>query len=78
MEFVPNLRIGTNSGRVAIYHEGEWGTICSHGLTKPVTNLMCERFGFSHSGIKTCEYYSRFMFPGYAQGHNYAVLLYRY
>ena len=54
MEFVASLRSVTNIGRVAIYHDGEWGTICSTGLTTKVVSLMCDRFGFSKSGYKTC------------------------
>lgn len=44
--------IGGNAdiGRVAIYHRGQWGTICKTGLSVPIYNALCQHAGFGDKG----------------------------
>ncbi|RDD37228.1 MAM and LDL-receptor class A domain-containing protein 2 [Trichoplax sp. H2] len=53
MAFVANARVIPYSGRVVVYHDGQWGTICNEGLTDLKVELMCQSFGFANSGIST-------------------------
>ena len=36
----------SSSGRVEIFHEGEWGTICDDRFYGPVIDVICRQLGF--------------------------------
>ncbi len=36
------------SGRLSIYHNGEWGSICDHGFFDKEANIACKELG--HTG----------------------------
>ena len=37
------------SGRVEVFLNGEWGTICRNRLTRATSDLLCREMGYSHS-----------------------------
>ncbi|RDD37230.1 MAM and LDL-receptor class A domain-containing protein 2 [Trichoplax sp. H2] len=39
-----------NVGRVVIYHNGRWGTICKTGLSNQIMGLFCQQAGLGNSG----------------------------
>ena len=46
-----NLNGGlTSIGRVAVYHNGEWGTICRTGLSTRIYNVLCQQAGLGKTG----------------------------
>ena len=36
-----------NSGRLEVYHEGKWGSACSHKFRYPEANVACRMMGYS-------------------------------
>ena len=42
-----------NEGRVEVYYNGRWGTICNDGWNDEYASLVCAQLGFGSSGILT-------------------------
>ena len=36
-----------NSGRLEVYHKGQWGSVCSHKFHYPEANVACRMMGYS-------------------------------
>ena len=43
----------SSSGRLEVYIDGLWGTVCANGFTNVSANVVCEQLGFSVQGIWT-------------------------
>ena len=49
----------TNSGRVEIYHNGQWGTVCAQYFTQEETNVVCKMLGHAFGLRVRADHYGR-------------------
>ena len=52
-----NVRLvgGTNSsaGRLEVFHNGTWGTVCDDGANSAMANIVCQMLGFNSGDLTT-------------------------
>ena len=49
----------TNSGRVEIYHDGQWGTVCEHYFGQEEADVVCKMLGHAFGLMVTADHYGR-------------------
>ena len=48
VRLVNNYDGAINQGRVEVYHDGQWGTVCDDGFTTENAQVVCRELGFPH------------------------------
>jgi len=38
-------------GRLEVYHNGTWGTVCNNGFTDAAARVVCYSLGYGHTGL---------------------------
>lgn len=52
------ISISANFGRVAVYHNGEWGRVCNDFITNEVATVICRQLGLPTPGKRLCKGYA--------------------
>ncbi|XP_064609751.1 uncharacterized protein LOC135473788 [Liolophura sinensis] len=50
---------GKIRGRVEIFMNGRWGTVCDKGWTQKNTDVVCRQMGYKHGSAKTGAYFGK-------------------
>ena len=40
----------SSKGRLEVYHNGTWGTVCANGFTDAAAEVLCHSLGYGHTG----------------------------
>lgn len=55
----------TSEGRIEVFHNGEWGTVCDNGWGLPDGDVICRQLGFARaSRVVGGAWYGQGVGPG--------------
>ena len=46
----------TNQGRVEVYHDDQWGTVCRHDFIKENARVVCRELGLPETDARVAAY----------------------
>ena len=51
VRLVEGINTTVSQGRVELYQNGQWGTICGKYFSKPAADSVCRQLGYTSAGL---------------------------